>query len=154
MYINSLTGIVVLLSSFSQIMNSLTVIGFLLVLVLGTKCANATPIMQDTTASSIIIKNSSDENQMENLLYNTADTAISSDHNDTSNQPIIEKSTVKPHNERPAQRKRRRPRHRKNSVNHADCRTATERPPTTTKPTKLYVEFPGIFISHGWGPGR
>lgn len=141
-------------------MSSFTVIGLLLALVLCTKHANATPVMQDTTASSIIIKNSSNENQMENFLYNTAaDTTESSDSNGISNQPIIEKSTAKPQNERPAQRRRRRPRHRKSSVNHSqtiDCRTTTERPAIVTKPTKyqMFVEFPGIFISHGWGPGR
>lgn len=136
-------------------MNSFTLFGFLLVFMLCTKHANATPITQDTTASSIDIKNSSNENQMDNLLYKTSDTTVSSD-NEISSRPVIVKSTHKPHTERSALRRRRRPRHRKNTSNHshtADCRTTTERTPTTTKPTKVYVQFPGIFISHSWGPG-
>lgn len=136
-------------------MNSFTLSGFLLVLVLCIKHANATPITQDTTASTIVIKNSSNENHMDNLLYKTSDTAVSSD-NEISGQPVVVKSTHRPHTDRPVQRRRRRPRHRKNSSNHsqsADCRTTTERTPTATKPTKLYVQFPGIFISHSWGPG-
>lgn len=137
-------------------MNSFTLTGFIVVLVLCTKYTNATPIAQDTTVSSILIQNSSNENQMDNLLYKTAETSTSSDINELTSQPIIEKTKQKPHNERPAQRRRRRPRHRKNSPNHSqsiDCRTTTERTPSTAKPTRLYVMFPGIFISNSWGSG-
>lgn len=138
-------------------MNWFTLIGFLLVLVLCAKYAHATPITPDTAASSIVIKNSSHENHMDNLLYTTSDATVSSvTSNDHSNQPAIVTTTHKPHNERRTQRRRRRPRHRKHSPNHAqsaDCRTTTERAPTTTKPTRVYVHFPGIFISQSWGPG-
>lgn len=132
-------------------MNSFTFTGLLLVLVLYTKYANATPIMHDTTESTVVIKNSSNENQMDNLVYKTTDTTASTDNNKISSHPIVARS---PH--RPVHRRRRRPRHRKNNTNHShpvDCRTTTERVPPTTKPTRVHVEFPGIFISHSWGPG-
>lgn len=136
-------------------MNWITLIGCVLVLVLCIKCANATPITTETTAASIVIKNSSHENHMDNLLYTTSDTTVSSTNNEVPRQPVTAKATHKPHTDR-TQRRRRRPRHRKNSSNHShapDCRTTTERAPPTTKPTKVYVQFPGIFISHSWGPG-
>lgn len=131
-------------------MNWFTLIGFVQTLVLCTKYANATPITIDSTAASIVIKSSSHENHMDNLLYTTSDTTVSPTNNEVPRQPIVAKTSHKPHAER---RRRRRPRHRKISSHAPDCRTTTERAPKTTKPTKVYMQFPGIFISQSWGPG-
>lgn len=140
-----------------QIMNSFVLIGFFLILACSIKYAHATPVTQDTAAPDIVIKGSNSDDELESFSYKTLDTSTNAlSSNIIPNEPVSEKSTRKSQNERSTQKRRRRPRHRKNSSSRSqnDCRTTTERTPPTTKPTRLYVMFPGLFISHSWGPGR
>lgn len=143
-------------------MNPFTLIGFFLVLFCGTAYVNASPrFTRDAANSAAVAESTTDllnnEERLNTLLYKTAeDTSISSENANLS-QTIVETTTTtrKPQNaEESKPRRRRRPRHRRPSSSRPDCRTTTTPKPTTTKPTKVYVQFPGLFISHSWGPGR
>lgn len=138
-------------------MNPFMLIGFFVALFCGIKYANAMPMSQNV-AHSVGVTDSTttslnNEDKMNTLLYKISDTNVSSDTVNL-NQTLVETTTHKSQNDESKLRRRRRLRHRKYS--HSDCRTTTTTTPkpTTTKPTKLIVQLPGLFTSHSWGPGR
>lgn len=125
-------------------------------LLLATNYANAVPVSNDAIISAAIEETATNlmptDDKLDKLLHKTGSASTSSENVNRS-QSIAEQTTQKPHNEasKPKMKRRRRG-HRKVSRMQPDCRT-TEKP-TTTKPTKIYIQIPNLFISQSWGPGR
>lgn len=145
-----------------QIMNPFNLIGFFLVLFCGIIYANAVPIASDATNSAVTADNLTNERtndeKLDNLLYNT-DLIKSSENVSLDQQAIIELTTQKPHSEteKPKSKSRRRVKVRRRARTQRgqpDCKPPTTERPTTTKPTKLVILIPNLFISQSWGPGR
>lgn len=145
--------------SHSQIMNPFTLIGFFLVLFCAMKYVNAVPIATDASESALTAENlttvRNNEQNLDNLLYNTND-SIKSSENVSLNQSTIEQTTQKPQNDaqKTKSKTRKRVYRRRRTRTQPDCRPVTTEKPTTPKPTQLGVLLPNLFISQSWGPGR
>lgn len=142
-------------------MNSFNLIGFFLVIFCGIKYANAVPIASDAANSAVtadnLITERMNEEKLDNLLYNTD--LIKSSENVSLDQAIIELTTQKQQSEtqKPKSKSRRRVKVRRRARTQRgqpDCKPPTTERPTTTKPTKLVILIPNLFISQSWGPGR
>lgn len=122
-------------------MNPYNLIGFFFVIICGTKYANAVPIASDT---NVIAENTTsvlnNDGNLDKLLYNAIDINKS-----TENVRFNQSTTKKPPNEA------HKPKIRRRRVNKNRRNPTTERP---TKPTKIAILMPNLFISQGWGPGR
>lgn len=131
-------------------MNPLTQIGFFLALFCAITYANAVPVASDAAITSdngpTPLNNDA---KLDNLLYNAVDINKSSE-SVVSHLPTTQQMTRRPQNElqKPKPRRRRPNKYRRAQP---DCRTEK---PTTTKPTKIAILMPNLFISQSWGPGR
>lgn len=131
-------------------MNPFTLIGVFLALFCATKYVNAIPVASDAAITSDNASTAlNSDAKLDNLLYNAVDINKSSE-SVVPHQPTIQQTTRKPQNEsqKPKPRRRRPMKYRRAQP---DCRTEK---PTTTKPTKIAILMPNLFISQSWGPGR
>lgn len=139
-------------------MNPFTLIGFFLVLFCATKYVNAVPVTSDATNLAVTAENlttvRNDEEKLDNLLYNIGD-SINASENESFNEVTIAQTTRKPQSttQKPNTIRRRRV-IRRRPRKQPDCRSMTTEKPITPKPTQIVNQFPSLFISGGWGPGR
>lgn len=134
-------------------MNPFALIGFVLILLYGAKCANAVPVTTHATDPASTAENATNslinDEKLDKTLYNVIDTSNTLENNRPRQQPLSEQTTQKSHSETQRSRiKRKRGNRRISRMQHV---STTERT-TTTKPTKVYILIPNLFISQGWGP--